>query len=139
MVRVLIIDDEPSYREYLTRYLMSVGYEVEAAAGQDDALEIAEGFAPDVVLADWMLQDQEHGLHVAEALRESYGGIQIVLMTGFPTAEIRDEAKRAGVQGLLEKPFGLTELARPHTITSSFIFRLRFPRRSRSRIATKSP
>lgn len=111
MVRVLIIDDEPSYREYLSRYLRTVDYAVEAAAGHDDALEIAKRFTPDVVLADWMLQEQQHGLHIAEALRTTNSAIQIVLMTGFPTTEIREEAKRAGVRALLEKPFGLAELA----------------------------
>ncbi len=111
MVRVLIVDDEPTYRNYLARYLTRECYDVQAAGGHAEALAIAQSFSPDVVVADWMLQDQGHGLDVAEALREKHGTVQIVLMTGFPTAAIREEARRTGVRELLEKPFGLAELA----------------------------
>ena len=58
-----------------------------------------------------MLHDRWHGLDVAQSLRQDHAALQIVLMTGFPTAEIREEARRAGVRSLLEKPFGLEELA----------------------------
>ena len=38
--------------------------------------------------------------------------LQILLMTGFPSAEIREEADRARVFRFLEKPVGLDEVAR---------------------------
>ena len=43
--------------------------------------------------------------------RQCGPSLQILLMTGFPSCEIRDEANRAQVFRFLEKPFGLTEVA----------------------------
>ena len=110
-IRVLIVDDEPSYRDYLERYLVREGYEVLTAATGQDALEIGKSFHPRVVLADWMLKDHMHGLEVAESLREESPEMRILLMTGFPSSEIRHEADRAKVFRFLEKPFGLEEVA----------------------------
>lgn len=110
-VRVLIVDDEPSYRDYLERFLVREGYEVRTASTGEEALSIGRDFAPGVILADWMLKDHIHGLQVAETLRDSRPETQILLMTGFPSSEIRKEADRARVFQFLEKPFGLDEVA----------------------------
>lgn len=109
--RVLIVDDEPSYRDYLERFLIREGYEVRSAAGGQEALVVGKDFRPRVILADWMLKDHMHGLEVAETLREAEPELRILLMTGFPSAEIRKEAERAKVFRFLEKPFGLEEVA----------------------------
>lgn len=69
-VRVLIVDDEPSYRDYLERYLKREGYGVRTASTGEEALAIGEVFSPHVILADWMLKDHVHGLQVAETLRD---------------------------------------------------------------------
>jgi len=110
-IRVLIVDDEPSYRDYLERFLAREGYDVRTASTSEEALSIGREFSPAVVLADWMLKDHVHGLQVAESLREFCPDLRIVLMTGFPSSEIRKEADRARVFQFLEKPFGLDEVA----------------------------
>ncbi|MCP4037393.1 MAG: response regulator [bacterium] len=110
-IRVLIVDDEPSYRDYLERFLVREGYEVRTASTGEEALAIGREFCPSVILADWMLKDHVHGLQVAETLRDFRPDLQILLMTGFPSSEIRKEADRAQVFRFLEKPFGLDEVA----------------------------
>ncbi|MCH7868856.1 MAG: response regulator [Myxococcales bacterium] len=110
-IRVLIVDDEPSYRDYLERFLTREGYDVRTASTGQEALAIGKDFLPQVILADWMLKDHIHGLQVAESLREIKPDLQILLMTGFPSSEIRKEADRAEVFRFLEKPFGLDEVS----------------------------
>lgn len=110
-IRVLIVDDEPSYRYYLERFLKREGYDVRTASTGQEALAIGEEFSPQVILADWMLKDHIHGLQVAESLRDIKPDLQILLMTGFPSSEIRKEADRAQVFRFLEKPFGLDEVS----------------------------
>jgi DNA-binding response OmpR family regulator len=110
--RVLVVDDEPSYREYLDRFLTREGYDVRTAASGQEALVLGKEFRPRVILADWMLKDHIHGLEVAETLREGTPELRILMMTGFPSSEIRKEAARANVFRFLEKPFGLKEVAR---------------------------
>jgi two-component system OmpR family response regulator len=78
-VRVLIVDDEPSYRDYLERYLKREGYGVRTASTGEEALAIGEVFSPHVILADWMLKDHVHGLQVAETLRDLKPDLQILL------------------------------------------------------------
>ena len=109
-VRVLIVDDEPTYREYLERFLARDGLSVRTAETGSDAIRIAHEFGPDVLLADWMLRCEMHGIEVGEVLRERWPELRILLMTGFPTADLEAEAARVGIDGVLEKPFGLDDL-----------------------------
>ena len=109
-VRVLIVDDEPTYREYLERFLARDGLLVRTAETGNDAIRIADEFGPDVLLADWMLRCEMHGIEVGEVLRERWPALRILLMTGFPTADLEAEAARVGIDGVLEKPFGLEDL-----------------------------
>ena len=109
--RILIVDDEPTYREYLERFLVREGFEVRAAETGFEAIEIAREFVPDVLLADWMLRCEMHGIEVGEALRALWPDLRILLMTGFPTADLEAEAARVGINGFLEKPFSLDDLA----------------------------
>ncbi len=111
MARVLVVDDEPSYRKYLERYLIHEGYEVRAAGSASEAMEIATGFEPHVLLVDWMLKDRLHGLDVALALRAGNASLQILLMTGYASEDVKEQARQANVFRFLEKPFGLEEVA----------------------------
>lgn len=109
--RVLIVDDEPTYREYLERFLSRDGLEVRTAETGAEAIAVAKNFAPDILLADWMLRCEMHGIQVGEALREQSPAVRILLMTGFPTADLEAEAARVGIDGFLEKPFALEDLS----------------------------
>ena len=109
--RILIVDDEPTYREYLERYLARGGLEVCTAETGAAAIETARDFAPDILLADWMLRCEMHGIEVGETLRSNQPELRILLMTGFPTADLEAEATRVGIDGFLEKPFSLEDLS----------------------------
>ena len=110
--RILIVDDEPTYREYLERFLKRDGLDVRTAETGSEAIELAREFAPDILLADWMLRCEMHGIEVGEALRAQRPELRILLMTGFPTADLEAEAARVGIDGFLEKPFALEDLSR---------------------------
>jgi len=109
--RILIVDDEPTYREYLERFLSRDGLDVRTAETGAEAIELAKDFAPDILLADWMLRCEMHGIEVGEALRNQRPDLRILLMTGFPTADLEAEAARVGIDGFLEKPFALEDLS----------------------------
>ncbi|MCB9726809.1 MAG: response regulator [Spirochaetaceae bacterium] len=113
--RILIVDDEPTYREYLERFLSRDGLEVRTAETGAEAIALSRDFAPDLLLADWMLRCEMHGIEVGEALRNRWPGLRILLMTGFPTADLEAEAARVGIDGFLEKPFALDDLSRAIT------------------------
>ena len=86
MARFLVVDDEPRFRDYLTRILAKDGHEVRAAADEDGALASLDAFEPDVLIADWMLRSGVDGLDLAAQLRRRYPGLATIVITGHPLA-----------------------------------------------------
>lgn len=109
-MRVLIVDDEPRYRAYLREFLGSQGHEVAVAGSGTEAIGIGIRFQPQLLLTDWMLRNHFHGLHVARALRAIEPGMPAILMTGFPSEELRAEARGSRVFQFIEKPFEVETL-----------------------------
>ena len=109
-IRILVLDDEPTYREYIGRFLERDGLTVRTAETGEEALAICEHFEPDILLADWMLRCEMRGIDVGEAARKIWPNLRILLMTGFPTTDLEAEAERVGIHGFLEKPFALEDL-----------------------------
>jgi CheY-like chemotaxis protein len=111
MQRVLVVDDERDFRDQICLCLQSEGCEVQGAANCREAVRIAERDRPDVLVADWMLRDHLHGLHVSEVLGAVNPGMRTVLMTGYASADLRAEAEGHHVSAFLEKPFEPAKLA----------------------------
>jgi CheY-like chemotaxis protein len=109
--RVLLIEDEAVLRTSLAALLRNRGYEVREAASAAEALACAAQFTADVAIADLMLRDQLNGLELLGMLRDRLPAVRAVLITGFPSEELRDSAEQAGVAAFLEKPFTIQQLA----------------------------
>lgn len=109
-VKVLVVDDEPGYRDRLTRHLARGGWHVRSAAGGREAIDVGTRYRPDVLVADWMLKDRIHGLHVVSALRAVLPRVRTVLITGYPSEDVRTTARQLRVDTFLEKPFELDAL-----------------------------
>ena len=109
-MRVLVVDDEPRYRVYLSAQLGSLGHEVAVAETGGQAIERGLRLLPSVLVSDWMLRNHVHGLHVADALRAVDGTLPAILMTGFPSRDLRSQARELRIVDFLEKPFELAEL-----------------------------
>ena len=75
-----------------------------------DAISIGARFRPEVLVTDWMLKDNIHGLHVSAALRAIVPAMQTILITGYPSFDLRTQAQRHWVAKFIEKPFELVEL-----------------------------
>jgi DNA-binding NtrC family response regulator len=110
MSKVLVVDDEQSYREYLGRFLARDGHEVRVAESGHEALEIGVRFRPDVLVVDWMLKNHVHGLHVAQALSAIRPDMASILITGFPSGDLKAAAERARIFRFIEKPFDVEEI-----------------------------
>lgn len=110
MATVLIVEDEDLLRETLSRYLAYEGHDVIAAASGYEAMDAGFDAEPDVLIADWMLKDHIHGLHVSEVFRALNPELSTILITGFPSRDLLEECDRCGVSRLLEKPFDLKDL-----------------------------
>lgn len=101
----LVADDEPRYREHLQRILADEGYDVHIAADGREAVLVGSTLRPDLMVLDWMLLGNVHGLHVADAVRVLRPDVQTILITGYPSSDLMQDARRRNVAGFIEKPF----------------------------------
>lgn len=109
-MKVLVVDDDPTCNQFLTLLLEDEGYEVRAASRAADAIEIAEAFKPDVLVADWLLKDGMDGAEVARALRSKSDALRIIFTTGSPAEQLAEHVESLANVTILEKPIQIDTL-----------------------------
>ena len=109
--RLLIVEDEPDLRGYLTKLFTRDGYAVEAAADALTALTSLENNAPALLITDVMLPGQS-GIDLLTTLRQDEGLAQlpVIVLTARADAETAIEAFAAGADDFVVKPFNSAEL-----------------------------
>jgi PAS domain S-box-containing protein len=108
--RVLVVEDRDVVR-YLTQdVLEAAGFEVAAASGGREALEIVERSAPfDLLLTDVVMPGLS-GPELSARLRERATGLTVLYMSGY-TDDVLDPSELADpTTGFLRKPFSNAEL-----------------------------
>jgi DNA-binding NarL/FixJ family response regulator len=109
MVRVMVVDDHPMWREGVCRDLAAAGYEVVAATGEGrQAVRIAAAARPDVVILDLQLPDVS-GVEVINGLRAEAPGVRILMLSASGEQQDVLDAVKAGAAGYLLKSAGLPE------------------------------
>jgi DNA-binding NtrC family response regulator len=107
--RVLLVDDDVTFRRVMASELTRRGYGVVAVASGREALEQAPQVKPDVTLLDLRLGDME-GIEVLERLRERNPAASVVVLTGHGTIDTAIRAIRLGAYEYLEKPCPIAKL-----------------------------
>ena len=72
---------------------------------------MAKSFRPDLLIVDFLLKDEYYGLQVAEAMRKLAPELRIIVITGYPSENLRRDALDARVFKVIEKPFHMVDLA----------------------------
>lgn len=111
VARILVVDDEPSVRMLLRRFLERSGYAVAEVGTGEDALERIRRAPPDLVFLDLQLPDRS-GHSILEAIRAEPATrlLPVVMLTGLATSEQKVRAYELGVTDFLAKPFAPDEL-----------------------------
>jgi CheY-like chemotaxis protein len=109
MIRILVVEDEPSIALGLRSDLMLEGYDVEVAEDGETASRRAAETRFDLILLDVMLP-QKDGLTVARELRR--GGFQtpIILLTARALEDEKIRGLEVGADDYITKPFSPPEL-----------------------------
>jgi len=112
MMKIMIVDDMPVFREYLRDFIdwNAYGFEIccEAKDGRE-ALELYEKYLPDIVLTDIVMPYYD-GLELSEMLLKENPGLSIILITGNSEFEYARKAVKLGVCDFIVKPFEKEEL-----------------------------
>lgn len=106
-VRVLLVEDDLENRLVVTLLLESYGAEVLAAGTVAEALDVYDGFGPDVVVTDVALRART-GLDFVEHLRQRGDRTPAVAMSG---DDYQQEALARGCHAFLPKPVAARSLA----------------------------
>src|SRR5262249_51534102 len=105
---ILVIDDEPDVRELVADVLAGHGHSVTVAADGRDGIARFETGRYDLVVTDLGMPDGTGG-GGGRAVKAGRGDAPVLLLTGW--ADAVDPADVARVDGIIKKPFDLTELA----------------------------
>ena len=108
--RLLLVDDEPSIRDTVSRYLRFVGYEVHTAGTGREALVEAREFLPELILLDVMLPDAD-GYELLGRLRADGLQTAVVFLTARDARSDVVKGLAAGGDDYITKPFGMDEVA----------------------------
>jgi len=107
---ILVVDDEPTIGEVVSRYLERAGYEVRLALDGFQAMALAAERPPDLAVLDIMLPGID-GLEVMRRLREDHPGeVAVILLTAKDAESDRIVGLRRGADDYVVKPFSPKEL-----------------------------
>ncbi|HPI26140.1 MAG: response regulator [Candidatus Cloacimonetes bacterium] len=107
MAKILVIEDDDSFRRVLVQMLSKAGFEVRQAGDGNQAIEVCSQFGPDLVLTDIIMPDKE-GLETIQELLEICPTLKIVAMSGggkFGPDSYLPLAQKLGAKAALQKPF----------------------------------
>jgi two-component system, OmpR family, response regulator ResD len=108
---ILVVDDEPTIADVVSRYLERAGYAARTAADGPSALRRAGEERPDLVVLDLMLPGMD-GLEVMSRLRDYGEGprVSVILLTAKGEHADRIVGLRQGADDYVVKPFSPAEL-----------------------------
>jgi DNA-binding response OmpR family regulator len=115
MATILVVDDEPTIREVVVRYLEREGYRTLEAADGDEARRLLEQDPPNLVVLDLMLPGTD-GLALCRWLR-ARSAVPVIMLTARGDEADRIIGLELGADDYVTKPFSPRELvARVKTV-----------------------
>ena len=115
METVLVVDDEPTLREVVVRYLERAGYRALEAGDGDEAEALLRNRPPDLVILDLMLPGTD-GLELCRRIRAD-SALPVIMLTARGEEADRIVGLELGADDYVTKPFSPRELvARVRTV-----------------------
>ncbi len=108
-MRILVVDDEPAFRQAISRALTLEGYRVEEAGDGAEALERLADGGVDAIVLDVSMPAPD-GLEVSRRLRDAGDRTPVLMLTARDAIDDRVAGLDAGADDYLVKPFALREL-----------------------------
>jgi DNA-binding response OmpR family regulator len=109
VARILVVDDDPTVREVVVRYLRAGAHEVLEAADGETALQLYDEAPHELVVLDLMLPGMD-GIEVCRRLRAT-GDVPVIMLTALGEETDRVVGLEVGADDYVTKPFSPRELA----------------------------
>jgi len=107
MPSILVIDDKESMRTMLSDVLTDEGYQVDAASGGKEGLDLARVKGYDLAITDMKMPDVD-GLEVLSGLKNLDNDMSVIIMTAYGTVETAVAAMKSGAYDFVFDPDHLT-------------------------------
>ncbi|MBM4054238.1 MAG: response regulator [Planctomycetes bacterium] len=105
MARILIVDDAAIIRRSLQHIVEKAGHEVVGMTGDgQEALKLYKELKPDLTTLDVWL-GEEDGIQILGSIRKEDPDARVIMVTSAGWEEKKEEAKKLGAAGYIEKPF----------------------------------
>ncbi len=101
--KILIVDDNPLFVNFLVRVLEGKGYEISVAYDGQTGIQKVRQNVPDLILLDLKLPDLS-GEEVLEKIRATHKQIPIIVVTGHGGEQVAVEMMKKGATDYLSKP-----------------------------------
>src|SRR5437879_12778803 len=108
-MNLLIVDDEQSIRETCATVSEQCGMKAVAVATAEEALEVLEHSAVDIVLTDLKLQ-QTNGVELLKRVHDLHPEVAVVMLTQYGTIESALEVTRLGAVDYVTTPVRIEEV-----------------------------
>jgi len=102
-MKILVVEDDPSIRSFLTTLLEKSSYDVLTASNGREGLEAYRQARPDIILTDISMPDMT-GLQMLAKIRNEDDRVIAIIMTGYGTNENAIEALKLRANNFLCKP-----------------------------------
>ena len=112
-MKILVIDDDRTVCSSLKLLLSRKGYEVDVIHRPIIAMDKIKEFKPEVILLDMNFTidtSGKQGLMLLKSIRENFGDISVILMTGWATVQLAVEGMKLGARDFIAKPWDNKEL-----------------------------
>jgi DNA-binding NtrC family response regulator len=133
--RILVVDDDPTFRDVLEMRLERWGYQVKVADRARRARELVERWRPDLILSD-VVMPEVSGIQLLNQLREDEPGRPVILLTAHATVEMAVDAMKVGAVDFLTKPLNYQNL---RAVVEEALARHRLPEKEESAPRRKRP
>jgi len=107
--RVLVVDDEASIRDLLSKTLALAEYDVDVAPDGRSALERMRLYPYDLLIADLKMPGMD-GLTLLRHAKRLNAALPVIIITGFSTESNAIEALNLRASKYLKKPFGIPQV-----------------------------
>ncbi len=107
--RILVVDDEPSLAEVLSRTMQVAGFQCRAAGSCREAHEVAQGLDPELALIDVMLPDGS-GFELCHELRLRHPNLAVIFITARDSMTDKLTGLNLGGDDYITKPFSIAEV-----------------------------
>jgi DNA-binding NtrC family response regulator len=103
-MKIMLIDDDEWIRDSLSLFLESEGCHLLALESAEEGVEVFKKQPYDIIIADYKLPGMD-GLDFFRKIQGRNSHVIKILITAYGSDEVFAEAKRIGIEDIIEKPF----------------------------------